>query len=69
MKLASTFDREANVNFNTFDCTLGINGGWIELSKVTTRELQKLLKKVMGKVYYQEHMLKLGVEDFDRDSI
>ena len=69
VELASTFNEDSNININTGYSIMGENRNWIDLSKVTTKELQIILKLNLGKISSQDHKTKLGIEDFDKESI
>ena len=45
------------------------NKNWLNLTKVTTKELQTILKVNLGKVSPQDHKTKLGIEEFDKENI
>ena len=42
------------------------DGRWLSLYKVTTRELQSILKVALSKVSTQNYNAKLGIEGFDK---
>ena len=48
---------------------MGENNNWLDLNKVTAKELQLILKMNLGKVSSQNHIAKLGVAEFDKESI
>ena len=48
---------------------MGENGAWLNLNKVSTKELQAILKINLGKVSSQDHKTKLGIQEFDKESI
>ena len=48
---------------------IGENGNWLNIDKITTQELQAILKIHLGKVSSQDHKTKLGIDEFDKESI
>ena len=48
---------------------MGENKNWLDLNKITTKELQSILKINIGKVTSQDHKTKLGINEFDKENI
>ena len=48
---------------------MGENRQWLDLNKVNAKELQSILKIILSKVSSQDHITKLDIEEFDKDSI
>ena len=69
VELASTFNEDNNVDINTRYNIMGENGQWHNLNKVTTKELQSILKVKLDKVSSQDFKTKLGINEFDKESI
>ena len=69
VELASTFNEDNNVDINAGYNIMGENGNWLKLNKITTKELQSILKINLGKVSSQDHKTKLGINEFDKESI
>ena len=69
IELASNFNDDNNTDTNVGYNITGENNNWLDLNKVTTKELQSILKIRLGKVSSQDHITKLGIEVFDKDNI
>ena len=69
IELASNFNEDNNTDTNVGYKIMGENNNWLDLNKVTTKELQSILKIRLGKVSPQDHKTKLGIEVFDKESI
>ena len=69
IELASSFDEYNNVQVNTIYNIIGENNNWLDLYKITAKELQSILKINLGKVSSQNHIAKLGIDEFDKESI
>ena len=69
IELASNFNEDNNTDTNVGYKIMGENNNWLDLNKVTTKELQAILKIRLGKVSPQDHKTKLGIEVFDKESI
>ena len=48
VELASNFNEDNNVEINAGDNIMGKNGKWLNLNKITTKELQAILKIHLG---------------------
>jgi hypothetical protein len=68
-ELASSFNEDEDAGMTGEKYILGEGGRWLKLNKVTTKELQLILKLALGKVSSQNHDVKLGIEGFDKNSI
>ena len=69
IELASSFNEDNNVEMNAGLCLMGENKNWLDLKKITAKELQSILKINLGKVSSQNHTIKLGINEFDKESI
>ena len=69
VQLASTFNDDNNVDTNARYDIMGEKQNWLNLNKVTTKELQSVLKINLGKVSSQDHKTKLGIDVFDKENI
>ena len=69
VELASNFNEDNNVTTDVRYNIMGENKNWLNLNKVTTKELQSILKVNLEKVSSQDHKTKLGIEEFDKESI
>ena len=69
IEYAASYNEDFNNDTNDISHLLLSDGNWKELSKVTTKELQGLLKNALGKVSSQDFNAKLGIDNFDKDSI
>ena len=69
IELASSFNEDNNVEMNAGFCLMGENKNWLDLKKITAKELQSILKINLGKVSSQNHTIKLGINEFDKESI
>ena len=67
--LASTFNENDNVEMNAGYIIMGENKNWVDINKITTKELQSILKLNLGKISAQDHKAKLGIEEFNKESI
>jgi hypothetical protein len=67
--LASSFNEDNNVDTEVGYSIMGENKNWMNLNKVTTKELQAILKINLRKVSSQDHKTKLGIDEFDKESI
>jgi hypothetical protein len=67
--LASTFNEDNNMTINVGYNILGEKNNWLDLNKVTTKELQSILKIHLKKVSSQDHKTKLGIDEFNKESI
>ena len=66
IELASLFNKYAYVD-STLGCfIIGKRGNWVNLDKVSTIEMQSILKVALNKVSSQNHNEKLGIEGFDK---
>ena len=45
---------------------MGENRNWLNLNKVTTKELQSVLKEYLGKISSQDHKTKLELMNLTR---
>ena len=64
LELALFFKEIGNV------CTvINEQGIWIKLDKISTKDLQWILKHALGKVSNQNYEAKLGIEHFDKECI
>ena len=68
-ELASNFNEDNNVDPDVRYSIMGENRNWLKLNKVTTKELQTILKSSLGKVSSQDHKTKLGIDEFDKENI
>ena len=69
IELASNFNENNNVDTNADNEIINECGTWLKLNKVTTKELQSILKLRLGKVSPQNHNVKLGINNFDKENI
>jgi hypothetical protein len=69
VELASNFNEDNNVAPDVRYNIMGENKNWLNLTKVTTKELQTILKINLEKVSSQDHKTKLGIEEFDKENI
>ena len=69
IELASSFNEDSRVGVIAGYNIMGENKNWLDLNKVTSKELQSILKINLGKVSSQNHITKLGVNEFDKESI
>ena len=69
VELASTFNENDNVEMNAGYIIMGKNKNWLDLNKITTKELQSILKINLGKISAQDHRAKLGIEEFNKENI
>ena len=69
VELATNFNEDNNENTNVRYNIMGENRIWLNLNKVTTKELQSILKINLMKVSSQDHKTKLGIDNFDKDNI
>ena len=69
IELASSYNEYNNAQVNSVYNIMGENNNWLDLNKVTAKELQLILKMNLGKVSSQNHIAKLGVAEFDKESI
>ena len=69
VELASNFNEDSNVDINTGYNIMSESGAWLNLNKVSTKELQAILKINLGKVSSQDHKTKLGIQEFDKENI
>ena len=69
VELASNFNEDNNADINAGYIIMGENKNWLDLNKITTKELQSILKINMGKVSSQDHTTKLGINEFNKDHI
>jgi hypothetical protein len=69
IELASSFNEDNNVEMNAGFCLMGENKNWLDLRKITAKELQSILKINLGKVSSQNNTIKLGINEFDKESI
>ena len=71
IEYAASSNEDINNDTNDISHFLFSDGSWRELSKFTTKELQCLLKNAhaLGKVSSQDFNAKLGIDNFDKDSI
>ena len=69
VELASSFNEDSNVGTSTGYKIIDESQNWHDLNKLSTKELQSILKVKLGKVSSQDHKTKLGIDEFDKDSI
>ena len=69
VELASTFNENNNVETNAGYIIMGENKNWLNLNKITAKDLQSILKINLGKVSAQNHIVKLGIDEFNKESI
>ena len=69
IELASNFNEDNNVDIDILNSIVNENGTWIQLNKISTKELQSILKTNLGKVSSQNHQAKLGINVFDKENI
>ena len=69
VELASTFNEDNNLDIDVGYSIIGEHKNWLNLNKVTTKELQSILKINLGKVTSQDHKIKLGIDEFNKESI
>ena len=69
VELASTFNENENVETNAGYIIMGDNKNWLDINKITTKELQSILKLNLGKISAQDHRAKLGIEEFNKENI
>ena len=69
VELASTFNEDNNMGTGAEHNIMGENQNWLNLNKVTTKEMQSILKIILGKVSSQDHKTKLNIDEFDKDNI
>ena len=70
IQLASTFDEDNNEDINAGYNIMGENNkNWLNINKITTKELQSTLKIILGKVSSQDYINKLGIDEFDKENI
>ena len=69
VELASTFNEDNNIDIDVGYSIIGEHKNWLNLNKVTTKELQSILKINSGKVTSQDHKIKLGIDEFNNESI
>ena len=69
LELASSFNEDANVTTCGISHIMSRGGNGIELKKVTTKDLQSILKVALGKVSSQDYKGKLEIDNFDKESI
>ena len=69
IEYAASYNENVNDDTNDLSHLILSNGGWKELNKVTTKELQCELKNALGKVSSQNFNAKLDIESFDKHSI
>ena len=67
--LASSFDDDTQTNNEDKIFIMGEKGNWLDLQKVTTKEMQELLKVVLNKVSSQNQEVKLGIGSFEKEDI
>ena len=69
IEFAASYNEDKNDDINELSHLLLNDGRWKKLNKVTTKEFQYMLKTALGKVTSQDFNVKLGIENFDKDSI
>jgi hypothetical protein len=69
VELATNFNEDNNADINVGYTMMGEKGDWLNLNKITTKELQSILKINLGKISSQDHKTKLGIDEFDKESI
>ena len=69
VELASSYNEDNNADINAGYIIMGENKNWLDLNKITTKEMQAILKINIGKVTSQDHKTKLGINDFDKENI
>ena len=69
IELASSCNEYNNAQVHSIYNIMGENNNWLDLNKVTAKELQLILKIYLGKVSSQNHIVKLGIAEFDKESI
>ena len=67
--LASSFDDDTQTDNEDKIFIMGEKGNWLDLQKVTTKEMQELLKVVLNKVSSQNQEVKLGIGSFEKEDI
>ena len=69
IEIAGAYDE--NVNRDSLGLThiLMKDGSWKEIDKITTKELQWILKSALGKIESQDFCRKLGIDSFDKENI
>ena len=69
LELASSFDEDTTGEMGEVSNVPDDNGRWIKLEQISTKELQWLLKYAMGMVSSQNFETKLGIDNFDKESL
>ena len=69
VELASSYNEDNNADINAGYIIMGENKNWLDLNKITTKEMQAILKINIGKVTSQDHNTKLGINDFNKKNI
>ena len=69
IEYVASYNEDINDDTNGLSHLFLSDGRWKELNKVTTKELQCMLKTALGKVSSQDFDVKLEIENFNMDSI
>ena len=69
IELASNFNEYINEDSNADRYIINERGLWLSINKMTTKDLQSILKINLGKISSQDHNAKLGIDNFDKENI
>ena len=69
VEMAGAFDENSNNEARASTKIMESWGEWRELGDMTTKELQQLLKRALGKTETLDFAHRLGFEDYDRYQI
>ena len=68
LELASSFNEDVNMDMNGASYISSEGENWLDLNKVTTKELQSIMQVALVKVSSQNQDARLGIEGFDKES-
>ena len=61
-ELASSLNEDANIEMSGASYIMSEGGNWLKRNKVTTKELQSILKVALGKVSSRNQDVRLAIE-------
>ena len=65
-ELASSLNKDANIEMSGASYIMSEGGNWLKRNKVTTKELQSILKVALGKESSQNQDVRLAIEGLDK---
>ena len=69
IEMASAYNEDLNEDSEGLTHILNKEGTWTEIKKLTTKDIQKILKEALNKITNQDFNMKLGIVNFDNNNI